>query len=111
MHHCNQPPFAENATICKNLVYLLMGAAIMDARKFTNSVACLRLTDCCCRVCLLAVGLESAMGPRNRMHVDTPRTGRPVGSAERAVARRGLPRAVLTWLAEVLPGRTADTRP
>ena len=52
------------------------------------------------------------MGPSHRMHVDTPRTGRPVGSAEsRALARRELRRAVLTWLAEVLPGRTADTRP
>ena len=48
----------------------------------------------------------------HRMYVDTPRTGSPVGSAEsRALARRGLPRAVLTWLAEVLPGRTTDTRP
>jgi cardiolipin synthase C len=48
----------------------------------------------------------------HRMHVDTPRTGSPVGSAEsRALARRGLPRAVLTWLAEVLTGRTTDTRP
>jgi cardiolipin synthase C len=48
----------------------------------------------------------------HRIYVDTPRTGSPVGSAEsRALARRGLPRAVLTWLAEVLPGRTTDTRP
>jgi cardiolipin synthase C len=48
----------------------------------------------------------------HRMHVDTPRTGSPVGSAEsRALTRRGLPRAVLTWLAEVLRGRTTDTRP
>ena len=48
----------------------------------------------------------------HRMYVDTPRTGSPVGSAEsRALARRGLLRAVLTWLAEVLTGRTTDTRP
>ena len=48
----------------------------------------------------------------HRMHVDTPRTSSPVSSAEsRALARRGLPRAVLAWLAEVLPGRTTDTRP
>ena len=48
----------------------------------------------------------------HRIYVDTPRTGSPVGSAEsRALARRGFPRAVLTWLAEVLPGRTTDTRP
>ena len=48
----------------------------------------------------------------HRMHVDTPRTGSPVGSAEfRALARRGLPRTVLTWLAEVLTGRTTDPRP
>src|ERR1700726_2948852 len=30
MHHCNQPPFAEKATICKSIVYLLASAAIMD---------------------------------------------------------------------------------
>jgi phosphatidylserine/phosphatidylglycerophosphate/cardiolipin synthase-like enzyme len=48
----------------------------------------------------------------HRMHVDTPRTGSPVSSAEsRALARRGLPRAVQTWLAEVLPGCTTNTRP
>src|ERR1700746_3318721 len=29
MLHCNQPPFAEKATICKNIVYLLASAAIM----------------------------------------------------------------------------------
>ena len=48
----------------------------------------------------------------HRMHVDTPRTGSPVGAAEsRALARRGLPRTVLTWLAKVLTGRTTDPRP
>jgi putative cardiolipin synthase len=46
------------------------------------------------------------------MHVDTQRTGSPVGSAEsRALARRGLPRTVLNWLAKVLTGRSTDPRP
>jgi len=45
----------------------------------------------------------------HRMDVDTQRTSSPVGSAEsRALARRGLPRTVLIWLAEVLTGRTTD---
>ena len=39
-------------------------------------------------------------------------TGTPVGSAEyRALARRGLPRTALTWLAEVLNGGTTDNKP
>ena len=47
----------------------------------------------------------------HRMHVDTPRTGSPVGAAEsRALARHGLPRTVLAWLAKVLTGRTTDPR-
>ena len=29
----------------------------MDARIFSKQVASLRLTECCCRVCLLAVGI------------------------------------------------------
>ena len=48
----------------------------------------------------------------HRMHVDTQRTGSPVGSVEsRALARRGPPRTVLSWLAKVLTGRTTDPRP
>jgi cardiolipin synthase C len=47
----------------------------------------------------------------HRMHVDTPRAGSPVGSAEpRPLARRGLPRTALIWLAEVLTGRASDNR-
>jgi cardiolipin synthase C len=47
----------------------------------------------------------------HRMHVDTPRAGSPVGSAEpRPLARRGLPRTALIWLAEVLTGRASGTR-
>ena len=48
----------------------------------------------------------------HRMHADTPRTGSPVGASEsRALARRGLPRTVLAWLAKALTGPTTDPRP
>ena len=48
----------------------------------------------------------------HRMHADTQRTGSAVGAVEsRALARRGLPRRALTWLAGVLTGGTTDTRP
>jgi putative cardiolipin synthase len=48
----------------------------------------------------------------HRMDVDTRRTSSPVCSAEsRALARRGLPRTALIWLAEVLTGRATDPRP
>jgi putative cardiolipin synthase len=46
------------------------------------------------------------------MHADTPRTGSPVGASEsRALARRGLPRTVLAWLAKALTGPATDPRP
>jgi hypothetical protein len=42
-----------------------------------------------------------------RMRADTQRTSSPASSAEsRALARLSLPRTVLTWLAEVITGRT-----
>ena len=48
----------------------------------------------------------------HRMHVDTQRTGSAVGSVEsRALARHGLARTVLSWLAKVLTGRTTAPRP
>ena len=46
------------------------------------------------------------------MRTDTQRTSSSAGSVEsRALAGRGLPRTVLTWLAQVLTGRATRLRP
>ena len=48
----------------------------------------------------------------HRMHADTQRTGSAVGAVEsRELARRGLPRRALTWLAGLFTGSTTDTGP
>ena len=57
-------------------------------------------------------GTAYHVADRHRMDVNTQQTSSLVGSAEsRALARRGLPRTALIWLAEVLTGRTTDPRP
>ena len=57
-------------------------------------------------------GMPCQVADCRRMHADTQRTSSSAGSAEsRALAGRGLPRTVLTWLAQVLTGRTTRPRP
>ena len=97
-----------------------LATVVSAGRTFSSQVASLRLTDCCCRVCLLAVGAGERHAPRNclpccRLPPDARRHAanqQSCGFSEsRALARRGLPRTALIWLAEVLTGRTTDPRP
>ena len=77
------------------------------------------MTDCRCHACLLA---EGGVGERNApqnalpgcglMPANAQRTNGAPGLAQsRALAGRGLPRTILTWLAQVFTGRTTRTRP
>jgi hypothetical protein len=115
--------FGDSISLPTGIFHFRLAAwalAATTASEIQTSTLSLPLTDCGCRACLLAMGVESAMrrGPACRvadfrgMRAEAHPTRSSAGPTEpRALVGCELPRGLLVWLDRVLAGPATAPRP